>query len=138
MVSRVPNTAVYKQIADGIREQVLSGELAPGTPLGSEVAMCHRYDVGIGTIRRVIADLRADGIIDTVQGQVARVRELPPVRIVEVAASPEPRIRARRATAGERDQLGLAEGVWVLVVTHGGFSELYDADRTEINIRTAE
>lgn len=138
MVSRVPNTAVYKQIADGIREQILSGDLAPGTPLGSETAMAHHYEVGIGTIRRVIADLRADGLLETAQGQVARVREMPPVQTVEIDPSTDPHITARRATAEERRELGLADGAWVLVVTHGGFSDLYDADRTRIIVRSAE
>lgn len=134
MVSRVPRSAVYTQIADTLREQIISGELPPGTPLGSETAMAHTWDVGIGTIRRVMANLKADGLIDTSAGQVARVAERQPMQTVEIAADLEPVIVARRATADERRMLDLGEGVWVLEVAHGGMSDLYDAARTKIRI----
>lgn len=134
MVSRIPGSAIYKQIVDQVREQIFSGELPPGTPLGSEAAMVHRWQVGIGTVRRVTAALKADGLIETAPGQVARVAEQPEAVVVCIAAEVDPTIRARRATPEERRQLDLAEGVWVIEVTHGGMSDLYDATRTEIRV----
>lgn len=134
MVARVPDIAVYKQIAGQLREQILSGDLAAGDRVGSELELAHRYEVGIGTIRRVMSVLRGDGLLAGEPGQVARVAELPEERVVEVRASINPKIRSRRATAAERDRLGMRDGVWVVEVTYGGFSDLYEAEGTTVQI----
>lgn len=134
MAARVPDTAIYKQIAADLREQILSGELPPGTRLGSEKELAHRYEVGIGSIRRVMTALRSEGLLAGEQGQVARVAEAPDERIVEVRASISPSIRSRRATLGERERLGISDGVWVIEVTYGGFSDVYPGPGTTVQI----
>jgi GntR family transcriptional regulator len=134
MVARVPDVAVYRQIAADLRERITSGDLTPGLRLPSEVALAHTYSVGIGTIRRVMTMLRLEGLVVGEQGQVARVAEQPENVTVRVPASLAPTIRSRRPTVAEQERLGIPPGIWVVEVSHGGFVDLYAADRTEILI----
>jgi GntR family transcriptional regulator len=136
MVERVPDVAIYKQIAEQLREQILAGELAGGTLLGSEVQLAHYYEVGIGTIRRVMTLLRFDGLVVGDQGQVPRVAEAPEVQVIKVTVEEAQAMSfgTRRATAAERRQLGIPEGEWVIEVTHGGFTQLYGGDHARIVI----
>nr|WP_246583983.1 GntR family transcriptional regulator [Bradyrhizobium iriomotense] len=54
---------LYEHVKRQIAEAILVGDLAPGTVLPGEVALATRYGVAVGTIRRALADLTADGML---------------------------------------------------------------------------
>ncbi|WP_188781247.1 GntR family transcriptional regulator [Marmoricola endophyticus] len=71
----VPRTTLHAQVADGIREQILGGELPVGASLPSEARLCARYDASRGTVRAALAALRHEGLIEGGQGRPSVVRD---------------------------------------------------------------
>lgn len=57
---------IYPQIADRLRERIVSGVYAAGAALPSEAALCVEFHVARNTVRRALADLEAGGLIVTV------------------------------------------------------------------------
>lgn len=70
----------YRQIADHLRTDILSGSVAPGAPLPSEQELMDRYGAARGTVRQAIALLRNEGLITVERGRGTFARERPPVR----------------------------------------------------------
>ncbi len=54
---------LYEHVKRRLAEAILLGELPPGTVLPGEVALAERYGVAVGTMRRALADLTADGML---------------------------------------------------------------------------
>jgi GntR family transcriptional regulator len=74
LLRRLPR---YQQIAEDLRAQITSGELAPGSTLPSETQMIDRYQVSRITVRHAVAALRAAGLVDTAHGRATTVRARP-------------------------------------------------------------
>ncbi|MDW5596387.1 GntR family transcriptional regulator [Conexibacter stalactiti] len=53
---------VYEQVADVLREAILSGEMAPGSALPPERELCGRFGVGRTTIREALRALQTKGL----------------------------------------------------------------------------
>jgi GntR family transcriptional regulator len=66
--------SLTEMVADDLRAQIASGRLAPASVLPSEGDMAEAYDVSVTTVRRAIAQLRSEGLVQTVKGQRAFVR----------------------------------------------------------------
>ena len=64
----------YKQIADHLREGILSGTYPAGQPLPSEEALAKQYGVTRPTVRQGIAELRAAGLVEVMMGRGMSVR----------------------------------------------------------------
>ncbi|SPE57507.1 Arabinose metabolism transcriptional repressor [Streptomyces netropsis] len=62
-----PTRPKWMQIADVIRERIATGEY-PAHHLISEVRMEQEFDVARGTVRKVTAALREEGLIVTTPG----------------------------------------------------------------------
>ncbi len=58
-----------QQIADRLEARILAGELAPHRPVPSETQLGQIYPVSRDTIRRAMRELRARGLVYTVQGK---------------------------------------------------------------------
>ena len=65
---------VYRQLADILRAQIESGELAPGRPVPSERTLTQRYGVAVGTVKKAVEVLRSEGLVHTVTGRGIFVR----------------------------------------------------------------
>lgn len=63
----------YRQIADGLRRLIESGELPPGAMVPSEMSLSERHEVSRGTVRSALALLAEEGLIEVVPGQGRRV-----------------------------------------------------------------
>jgi DNA-binding FadR family transcriptional regulator len=123
----------WRQLAADLRRRIASGELAPGADLPSEVRLSQEYGVGRATVRRAIAELRSDGLVDVVHGYGTRVRG--PVERAEVTAEADSVISTRMPTPAERAAFAMADGVPMLVVTGpDGLQEAYPGD--EVVVRT--
>ena len=79
--SRVP----YLEIAAEIREQIRSGRLVPGDKLKTVRSLAEDYSVAQGTVGAAMEVLRAEGLVDTVQGKGSVVVAVPG----EVPADPD-------------------------------------------------
>lgn len=64
---------LYRQIADYIRRQILSGEFKPGDRLPPMRAMTKKWNCTIGTIQRAYQELAAQGLVVSRAGQGTRV-----------------------------------------------------------------
>jgi GntR family transcriptional regulator len=65
---------MYRHIADELREQMRSGDLAEGELLPSEAALMQQYETSQGTVRKAVALLRAEGWLVTEPGKGVAVR----------------------------------------------------------------
>lgn len=54
---------LYEQVKRHISELILLGEWLPGTVLPSETELARRFGVAVGTARRALADLTAEGLL---------------------------------------------------------------------------
>src|ERR1700743_1397943 len=54
---------LYEVVKRRISETILEGIWTAGQPLPGEVALAEEYGVAVGTVRRALADLTAEGMI---------------------------------------------------------------------------
>jgi GntR family transcriptional regulator len=67
--------AIYRQIADDLREQIIAGKLQPGSQLPTEPNMAADYGASRSTIRLAIGLLIHEGLVETRQGVGTYVAE---------------------------------------------------------------
>jgi DNA-binding GntR family transcriptional regulator len=60
---------LYAQIADQIRQRIVSGELPPGSALPSEKALAAHHGVARQTVRRAVRLLKEEGVVYSSQGR---------------------------------------------------------------------
>ncbi|GAA3598568.1 GntR family transcriptional regulator [Kribbella ginsengisoli] len=65
-----------EQLAASLRDQILSGRLAPAAVLPSERQLISTYDVSRITVRAAIAALRTEGLLQVIPGKGAFVRRI--------------------------------------------------------------
>jgi DNA-binding transcriptional regulator YhcF (GntR family) len=122
----------YQQLASILREQIMSGDLAPGEPIPGEVALAQQHEIGRETVRKALQVLRAEGLIYTRRADRSYVREIHNRRPVHFAADDKGLVRM--PTPEERDQLDLDEGIPIVVITRGsGDTEMHPADRVTLH-----
>lgn len=68
MVELVKADALYKQLANVIRDGIATGRWQPGDMLPSEAAMKTEYGVSATTVRQALIALRAEGLITVRNG----------------------------------------------------------------------
>jgi GntR family transcriptional regulator len=69
LISNASQDPIYEQIAQQVRAQILSGELAEGEPLPSIRNLAHELQISVITTKRAYEELDRDGLIDTVAGK---------------------------------------------------------------------
>lgn len=60
---------IYRQIADQIKNQIMTNQLTPGDMLPSIRKLAIKLDVDPNTVQRAYLDLRFEAWIDTVRGK---------------------------------------------------------------------
>lgn len=131
MIDPSADRAVFRQLADLLRDQIVSGTLAPGASLPSELRLAQEYGISRTTVRQAIAQLRTEGLVtvDRPKGTFVRIAE--PTQQVTLRRGE--RAGARMPTDAERRSHRLGEGVPVLVVTApDGSVTVHPADRVEL------
>ena len=78
----------YLHVADVLRSRIRSGAYPPGTLLPSEKALSAEFGVVRNTLRRALAELDRDELVETVpgRGRTVRGRPVPALRYERVAA----------------------------------------------------
>jgi len=125
---------MYLQVAQLIRQEIMSGRYAAGDMLPSEKAQMAAYGVSQATVRSALAILREEGLVVTRKSAGSSVGAVP-ARIT-ITAERDDEVSARMPTPAERRALGLAEGTPVISVRRPGRpEELFDAGRATVVIR---
>lgn len=75
MVTRGTPVPPWQQIAQILREQIESRELAPGQQLPSAVALAAEYGVAVPTVRKALDQLKSEGLVIGVAGYGTFVAE---------------------------------------------------------------
>ena len=73
----MPAKPKWAQLADHIREQIASGELAPGDKLPSTAQLCREHDVSAGVVNHAMIVLKTEGLVEGVHGLGVFVAEKP-------------------------------------------------------------
>jgi GntR family transcriptional regulator len=111
----------YGSLAEALRTRIAAGEWAPGTALPSEQALATQQGVALGTMRRALELLAADGVVERLHGKGTFVRigmvRMSTMRFFRFGASagdiPVSRILSRQrvpASAEVAEALGLPDG----------------------------
>ena len=74
-LNRVGGLPLHRQLADRLRGQILDGDLPAGAQLPTEAEFRDRYGVTRPVIRQAVAQLRAEGWVETRHGAGSFVRE---------------------------------------------------------------
>ena len=64
----------YQTVYDELKREIVSGRLAPGEKMPSELKLMERYDFSRQTIRKALEELTKDGYIHKVQGSGSFVK----------------------------------------------------------------
>ena len=73
----MPAKPKWAQLAELIREQIASGELAPGDKLPSTAQLREQHGVSAGVVRQAILVLQTQGLVEGVHGLGVFVAERP-------------------------------------------------------------
>jgi GntR family transcriptional regulator len=119
--------AVFRQVADDIRDQIQQGALAPGEHLPGEKRIADIYGVGGDTVRSALRQLRSELLIVTETGVGSRVREPEERTAMDIPAGA--RVTVRPADSDERRRFGLAEHEPVAVIETADGTEVVPAYR---------
>ena len=76
MISTEGGGPPWRQLAAILRERITSGELTGDLP--SEKTLAQEYGLAVGTVRKALAQLRAEGLIQTDRGWGSSVVEREP------------------------------------------------------------
>lgn len=69
MINRNSSVPMYVQLADTLREQIVSGKIKPGDKLPSETEMIKQYNLGRLTIRDALSILVNEGLLEKHHGK---------------------------------------------------------------------
>lgn len=86
-MAEVESSFPYRRIVDDLRAEILAGQRAPGVRLPSENELAAEYSTSRPTVRRAIAQLKAEGLVIAEQGRATFVRPKPHVRLLLTGAS---------------------------------------------------
>ncbi|MBV2144552.1 phosphonate metabolism transcriptional regulator PhnF [Falsochrobactrum sp. TDYN1] len=78
-IERNSGVAIWRQIADEIRSDIMAGKLQPGARMPAEMELAERFGVNRHTVRSAIAALTQEGVLRAEQGRgtfVANARRL--------------------------------------------------------------
>lgn len=80
-------TTLAQRVVTGLKERILSGDLAPGSKLPSESELIAAYAVSRTVVREAVTRLRAEGLVETFQGRGSFVLAVPEATTFRVEAS---------------------------------------------------
>ena len=118
VIDPASDRAVYKQIADHLRDAIGRSRLREGEQLPSEAQLMEHYGVARMTIRNALRVLQDEGLTTAEHGRGVYVRARPPVRrLASDRFAQRHRKEGKAAFNVEAAQLGATPGVDMLTVT---------------------
>jgi DNA-binding GntR family transcriptional regulator len=130
MIDPTSDRAMYQQIADDLREAILSGRLADGARVPSEERLGQEHGVSRTTVRKAIEVLKGEGLVDVRAPRGTFVRNARPTDTVQLRKGDV--VRTRMPVPGERLEHDVRAGVPLLIIIRtDGKEEQYPGDRTQ-------
>ena len=121
---------LHRQLRDLLMARIEAGEWSPGTYLPPETRLADDYGVAVGTLRKALLDMAAEGVVVRRQGKGTVVASHDSDAVLfrffnlrrpdGATLHPESRVLSRlrrRATAPEAASLGLPTGADVICIT---------------------
>lgn len=68
-IERNSGVAIWRQIADEIRSDIMAGKLQPGARMPAEIELAEHFGVNRHTVRNAIAALTQEGVLRAEQGR---------------------------------------------------------------------
>jgi GntR family transcriptional regulator len=65
MINRSSSVPPWEQLAGILRGRIESGELQPGDRIPSVVSLAQEYDLAAGTVRKALAKLQREGLVES-------------------------------------------------------------------------
>lgn len=135
-IERRPGEPLYVQVARFLRQEIIDGTVPLGGLMPGENVLKARFGFQRGVFRQAYQLLEAEGLVVNRRGIGRCVAAVPAVRVITLLPGDE--VRARMPGHGEREQLGIAHGVPVLVITRAdGTEEAHDAAAAVCRCTTA-
>ncbi|MEY9933478.1 GntR family transcriptional regulator [Catenulispora sp. GP43] len=107
-----------RQIADALREEIVSGHIGPKEKLPSERELVEKYGTASQTVKQAIGLLKAEGLVEGRKGSGVFVRQAPLItRVGMDRFSRSKRAAGRAAQQAEAEAAGLS---WRQEVLHLG------------------
>jgi GntR family transcriptional regulator len=78
MINRSSSVPPWEQLAGILRGRIESGELAPGDRIPSVISLAQEYELAAGTVRKALAQLQREGLIESRVGWGTFVTERRP------------------------------------------------------------
>jgi GntR family transcriptional regulator len=69
MIDPMSGVPVYRQLADLLRAEIMSGKFPARTPLPSAKTLAQEHGIAIGTVTRAVDVLRNEGLVRTIPGR---------------------------------------------------------------------
>ena len=70
----------YRKVAAALRLGIERGDYAPDTTLPKQIDIARSFGVNVGTVRKAVALLEAEGLVTPVRRRGTVVRPRPPMR----------------------------------------------------------
>lgn len=118
---------MYQQLADQLRDQILTGHYPAGSTLPAERTIAASAGLSIDAARKALQVLVHEGLITTEQGFHAIVRQRPERQPVSLLRGSH--LVARVPLRPERVQLDMDLGVPIIEVRQGSEIAIFPADR---------
>ena len=87
LLSPAAGVPLHRQLFLVLHDEIVRGAFDPGDPLPTEQAMCDQFGVSRITVRRALADLSDEGLIERKHGVGTFVRDSPSIRQRDVGGS---------------------------------------------------
>jgi GntR family transcriptional regulator len=68
-IDRASSVLLYEQLAEILRDQIASGQIAPDHAIPSRETLTQRYGISSKTADAAVAILKAEGLLVTVRGK---------------------------------------------------------------------
>jgi DNA-binding GntR family transcriptional regulator len=65
MINRSSSMPPWEQLAGILRGRIESGELQPGDRIPSVVSLAQEFDLAAGTVRKALAQLQREGLVES-------------------------------------------------------------------------
>lgn len=116
LISNASRKPIYEQIATQIKEQIISGVLAPGEALPSMRLLARELRISLITTKRAYEDLERDGFIETVPGKGSFVAPQDVQLLREEQLKKVEALLRQAALAARGSGIGLEELVGILTI----------------------
>lgn len=133
IIDRGSGVPLWRQLYELLRDQIITGQLAPDSQLPAERDIGVYYNLGRDAVRQALRELRSERLITGQPGERYRVRT--PIERTEVVVRRGDRAVIRMASPDEQRRLGVAAGEPVLEVQRPAGTQVVPALTAAVVVR---